>query len=282
MHRSTEIAVFVLVLLSLGSVIAAELSSGVPIRISAAAAAPLIVFLSIPFLQSVPLPSAIVNRLDPAAAELIEAAPRSFRPLSLDPPATWLALGQAAAAMATVIIAAHLMSGRSFRYWFLRAVVLSGVAAVVIGVGHRILGEERIYGAFHASRGILNGPFINPNHTAQFLELGCFAALALAFAKSSIISRVGWTAAGVFLVAGALGTLSRGGVLALAISSALFVGLYRRASQEEGAPAPRRPWFVVALLSGLIAMVALSLGASQIVAKFTQANFSQETRFRLW
>jgi tetratricopeptide (TPR) repeat protein len=282
-HRMVIVPALLLTLVALVSVVAADLSAGIPLRISAAAAAPLLVFCAIPFLQSVPLPAFLVDRLDPVAADLkIPWLAGVFRPLSLDPPATWLAFGQAAAALATVIVTAHMMSGRSLRYLLLRAVVLSCLAAVVIGVGHRILGEERIYGVFKGSRGILNGPFINPNNTAEFLELGAFGAVALAFVKPSMINRVGWLAAAGFLAAGALGTLSRGAILGLGIACGLFIGLYRYTGLEEGERVGRRSWFVFALMAALIAVLALSLGASQIVAKFTQSSLTQDTRFRLW
>jgi tetratricopeptide (TPR) repeat protein len=282
-HRSTALGAFALTLVALGLVVTNELGSGVPIRFSFTAAVACLVFVLLPFVESLPLPAALANRLDPAAADLIGVS-NAFRPLSLDPPATWLCLGQAAAAMATVIISAHVMSGRSSRYLLLRAIVVSGIASVVVGVGHRILGEDRIYGIYPGSRGILNGPFINPNHTAEFLELAFFASLALALAKSSVINRVGWIAAGVFVAAGAVGTLSRGGVLGLGISTALFVGFYPRTQQAEGEirPPRRRTWLSFALVAAVCALVALSLGASQILAKFSQSSLSQEMRFQLW
>jgi tetratricopeptide (TPR) repeat protein len=284
-HRATAIPVLLLVLAALAVTVASEAAAQVPLRISAIAMAPVLVALLMPVLQSLPLPSALLNRLDPAAAELlIESAQQdaALRPASLDPPATRMALGQAAAALACLILAAHLMSGRTQRYWLLRAIAVAGLGAMVIGVGHRILGVEHIYGLFHGSRGILNGPFINPNHTAEFLELGAFAAVALAFAKSASLSRVGWLAAAGFLVAGALATLSRGAVLALVVSSLLFLGLQATTRNEEGPASPRRTWFVALLMFGLVAVVAVSLGASEIFAKVTQTTLSQEARFRLW
>lgn len=282
-HRTVVIPTLLLTLAALALVASAELSAGVPLRISAAAALGLLAFFAIPLLQSVPLPMFLADRLDPAAADLkIPWLTGRFRALSLDPPAAWLAFGQGAAVLATVVVAAHMMSGRSFRYLLLRAVVISGIAAVVIGVGHRILGEPRIYGVFKGSRGILNGPFINPNNTAEFLELGAFAAVALSFVKPSMINRVGWLSAAGFLAAGALGTLSRGGILALAISCGLFIGLYRYAVEPADESARRRSWFVFVLMAGLIAVLALSLGASELLAKFSQSSLRQETRFRLW
>jgi O-antigen ligase len=285
-HRATALVALLLVLIALTVTVLSESTARIPLRITGFALAPLLVALLIPVLQSIPLPSSLLDRIDPSGAELlIESALESarLRPVSLDPPATRMVVGQAAAALACLILAAHGMSGRAQRYWLLRAIALAGLAAMVIGVGHRILGEERIYGIFHASRGMLNGPFINPNHTAEFLELGAFAAMAVAFAKSDTLNRVGWLAATGFLVAGVLATLSRGGVLALVVSFGLFLGLQWTTRDEAGGPpSRRRTWLLALLMFGLVALVALSLGASQILAKFTQSTFTQETRFRLW
>jgi Flp pilus assembly protein TadD len=269
---------------ALALILGSELIAGGSLRTTFVAAAPAIL-LAIPILQSLPLPSRFQNRLDPAGAELITGSPqgdRAFRPYSLDPPATRNSLGQAAAALAVFLVAAHVASGRSFRHVLLRVIVCAGIAAVVVGLGHRILGEARIYGTFEGGRAILNGPFVNPNHTAQFLELTFFVALALAYARASTLNRVGWLAAAAFLVAGALGTLSRGGVLALAVAGMVFLAFRNTVDRDVTTRNPRTSLFWIGLVLALMVIVAGSLGASQLLAKFAQSNVTQDTRFRLW
>ena len=283
-HRSTGILALGLTLASIILVAFSELTAGIPIRLSTQAAILLLIFALIPALQCIPLPAVLTNWLDPAAADLlVDGHSGAFRPLSMDPPATWFCLGQASAAMATAIISAHAISGRTARYLLLRAIVLAGIAAVMVGVGHRILREDRIYGIFPGSRGILNGPFINPNHTAEFLEIALFSAVAMFFTKPNALNRVAWTAAGIFILGGIVGTLSRGGILGLGASALLFTTLYRRTSSpDEGSPRTGRSWVYTLIAACVCILVATSLGASQILSKFSQADLTQETRFRLW
>ena len=284
-HRMSMFLLLVAAGAGLALIVGGEVIANGALRTTLVAAAPAIL-LVIPVLQSLPLPSRIQNRLDPAGAELLIGSPqdnKAFRPYSLDPPATRTSLGQAAAALAIFLVAAHAASGRSFRQLYLRVVVCSGIAAVVVGLGHRILGEARIYGAFEGSRALLNGPFVNPNHTAQFLELAFFGALALASAKPSTLNRVGWLAAAAFLIAGALGTLSRGAVLALAVSGTVFLAFRNAVAREPTTQQSRRTsLFWIGLVLALMVIVAGSVGAGQLLAKFAQSNVTQDTRFRLW
>lgn len=283
-HRLSMFLLLMAAALGLALLVAGELTAGAILRTTLVAAVPA-VLLAIAALQSLPLPSALSNWLDPVGAELIAGSPRghaALRPYSLDPPSTRVVLGRAAAALAVFLAAAHLSSGRSFRHLMLRVIVGAGIAAVIIGLGHRMLGEAKVYGSFSGSTGLLNGPFVNQNHTAQFLEIAFFAALALAYTKSSALNRVGWLAAAVFLIAGALGTLSRGGVLALAISGTIFLAFRNAVERDERERGGRTSKFWMALVLVLIVIVASSLGASQLVAKFSQSSLTQDTRFRLW
>ena len=70
--------------------------------------------------------------------------------MSLDPPATRAHIGTAAAALVAFVIAFHLASGQSRRYLLLRVVGLTGVAAVVVGIVHRIVRATQIYGVADA------------------------------------------------------------------------------------------------------------------------------------
>ena len=124
------------------------------------------------------------------------------------------------------LMAYHLASGQSRRHLLARAIGLAGVAAVAIGLGHRILGVTKLYGAFAApQRSLLAGPFVNPNHTAEFLELGAFVCLACSFQRPTALNRIGWLVGTMLCAGGAAATLSRGGVLGLSMGVLLFVFL---------------------------------------------------------
>jgi hypothetical protein len=261
-------------------------SSQRPLRTSAAVALPLVLLL-IPLLQSLPLPMALRAHLDPAGnALLVEndiAAVRAW-PLSLDPPITREHVGKAAAALAMFMIAYHWAAGQTKRHLVARLVGAAGVAATVIGLGHRILGFGEIYGLITVTpRSLLAGPFVNANHTAEFLELGAFSCVACALTRDNLLNRYGWFTGMVMCAAGALGTLSRGALVGLLAGTPVFLLLLRRSSDEGGEP--RRRGVAVAVGAGAMILVggtAAVLGAGGLVERFKTGSLVEDVRLRLW
>ena len=134
------------------------------------------------------------------------------------------------------------------------------MAAVVIGLGHRIFGIPKIYGLFTNTRtsSLLIGPFINSNHSAEFLELATFVGIACARQAATPLARIGWLAAAVTCAAGAMATMSRASVFGLGVGAAVMVVgtvLGRRPSTSEPVRRERRLGLLVAAL-GLSAVVA--------------------------
>jgi O-antigen ligase/tetratricopeptide (TPR) repeat protein len=283
-HRPAILLVTGLAALALALVAAAQIVAHSSLRLTSSALLPLAILL-VPLLQSLPLPARMAARIDPAGDALLADSPgyaSTFRALSLDPPETRAIVGRAGAALALFVLAFHLASGRSRRQLLLRVVAASVLTAFVIGLGHRILGEEKIYGHFSPSRGLLNGPFINSNHTAELMELGVFVCVACALAGASALNRVGWLSAAAMLGAGALGTLSRGAVLGLGTGTILFIALWSRPS-HEGAPTGRRgTMFWIGMMLIFLTVVTLGLGADQILTRIGSTRLSQELRFQLW
>lgn len=286
-HRPMVLAVPAIVGLSAGLLLLGELRRRSAVRVTLAAMLPLSVLL-VPLVQSVPLPVSLAKWIDPAGDALLVDSPvenARFRPLSLDPPETRAIVGRAGGALAVFVAAFHLASGRSRKRMLLvRLVAASAVAAMAIGLGHRILGEPKIYGYFTQSRGLLNGPFINSNHLAEFLELGAFACVASALGGASALNRIGWLTAAAMAGACALGTLSRGAVLSLAAGTIVFVLLRHTAVSETDEAGGRSRQTIAWVTAALIALAALAvaLGADQVVSRVRDTQLGGELRFRLW
>jgi hypothetical protein len=137
-----------------------------------------LLFLVVPAIQSIPIPHIARAAIDPKGTALLDDMLDAHHawPLSLDPPLTRVDIGKAALALAIFIVAYHLASGQRRRHLFPRAVGLVGIAAVAIGVSHRLLGLSKLYGILISThRTLLIGPFVNANHTAELLELAAFA-----------------------------------------------------------------------------------------------------------
>lgn len=255
------------------------------LRIGIGAILPL-VFVAIPLVQSVPLPMAIRHLFDPVGTDLLRddrIVPPLAWPLSLDPPGTRVYVGRAAAALVAFLFAYHLASGQSRRHFLARAIGLAGVGAVAIGLGHHILGITKLYGAFAApQRSLMAGPFVNPNHTAEFLELSAFVCLACSFQRPTALNRIGWLVGTILCAGGAAATLSRGGVLGLSMGILLFIFLGYFATEAGAAGRRRASLAWGGLLLGLVVLGAGALGAGQLVDRFKTDAVSTDIRLQLW
>jgi tetratricopeptide (TPR) repeat protein len=244
-----------------------------------------IVFLAIPVLQSVPLPLTARRAIDPKGTTLLTddaiAAPTIW-PVSLDPASTRGHIGKAALALAIFVIAFHFASGQSRRYLFTRVVALTGLAAVTIGIGHRILGIPKLYGLLiSTSRTLLTGPFVNSNHTAELLELSAFACLACSLYRATALNRVGWMLGMLLCAGGVAATLSRGAVGGLAAGGLAFALLqYLAPKDPQGSRRTSLAWG--GLVFGLVILAAAALGAKGLIERFQSEGVSSQARFQLW
>jgi tetratricopeptide (TPR) repeat protein len=280
------ILLMVTCMLGLGFLVAGSASEGRPFRVVGLGATLPVVLLMIPVLQSLPLPLALRGLLDPNGNSLLaenDLTSARFWPLSLDPPLTRQHIGTAAAALAMFLVAFHLSSGKTLRHFLPRLVALTGVAAVAIGLGHRIFSVTEVYGLFRTnSRSLLMGPFVNSNHTAEFLELATFTCLGCSFQRNNALNRYGWLTGTLLCAAGAIGTLSRGSIVGMVTGMLAFIVL--RYFAKDGAPGLGRRaalgWGLLA--SALIVGVAAILGAGALIDRFRATPINQDVRFQLW
>jgi tetratricopeptide (TPR) repeat protein len=284
-HPPTVIAVLLGVSVAFMLVVAGEWMKGGYLRAQWTSAFFLLLVL-LPLAQLIPLPTWLRGSVDPGGAALLSNAPDGtprLWPLSLDPFSTETEIGVAAAALVVFLLSTHDATRRRHRKPVLDAIALAGVLALASGLVHRIFGFERLYGIFDVYGAVFPGPFINPNHSAEFYELAAFAALALALSATSE-SRIAWFGAAGANAAAALTTLSRGSLLALFAGGATFVVLRLRASQphEIGAENPRAGrigrtigWSLFAV--ACLASAAFALGASPVLDEVASTNLASRT-----
>ena len=238
-------------------------------------------FVAIAAAQSLPLPSGLRARLDPAGSELLAPAqPKAVAALSLDPPATHAELAKAGAVACVAFAALVLSAGRRLRLAVPFLVAAAGVAVLIVGLGHRVMSESQVYGLAGQGGGLLVGPFINRNHQAEFLELSAFVALALAYAGTTRDKSLLWKIVAAVLLAGALTTLSRGSVLALGAGAVTWLVLVP--GSDDGEPRPRSR-FVSALVGLLlVAGVTLALGGERVLGEVLATRAGSEQKFQVW
>jgi tetratricopeptide (TPR) repeat protein len=285
-HRVPMLLLMAASLLGLGALAVGLATERRALRLGVEVVLPLTLLL-VPILQSIPLPAHLRAALDPNGSSLLsdnDIVPAGLWPLSLDPITTRVIVGRAAAALATFVLAYHFASGQRRRHLLPTVIGFTGVAAVAIGLGHRMLGIEKLYGILTSTwRTALVGPFVNSNHTAEFLELSAFVCLACSFLRPTAINRVGWMC-GTFLCAGgALATLSRGAALALGSGVATFALLRFLAKDDSRSVRRSRASLVWGLLLGLLVILGgFALGAGQLIDRFRASSVGTDVRLQLW
>jgi tetratricopeptide (TPR) repeat protein/O-antigen ligase len=284
-HRTTILLVEGLVALATASFAAALVARSRALRFSGAAVLPL-VFLLIPVIQAIPMPLSFRATFDAGGTSLLRDnafATISAWPLSLDPPSTRVCIGRAAAALAVFILAYHMASGRTRRHTVMYTIAVAGLLAVAIGIGHRVFGVPKLYGMFTSTaRTLLVGPFVNGNHTAEFLELASFVCLACSFYKDTSLNRIGWLCAAALTAGGAIATLSRGGALALVMGSIVFGFLRYLARDPNVAGGRRRAVAWGALFLSLVGIGSAAFGAGRLIDRFRASTMTSEIRLQLW
>lgn len=153
-------------------------------------------FFGFVLLQLLPLPLALVNRLNPTLAacrarqfDLRQASWADFT-LSCSPEATWAALYPLAIAAVSFLVAARMYDRRTRLLTSAAAITINGFALSVFAIAQRVVGSEQIYGTYiPASGGTAFGPFPNRNHFGTWMNLclGIAAGLFfyLAFSRKS-------------------------------------------------------------------------------------------------
>ncbi len=184
-------------------------------------------------LQALPI-GPLLDVLSPRAAEMREftGAPST---VSYALGATWREASKLLL-YALAAVSAHELARRLGARRVLMSIPVAGVAVMLGGLGHRLLGAERLFGLFGTDRppSTLVTTFQNPNHASAFLAFSALVTLGLGVGASARTARFGLLAVGAGLAAGAALEPSKGGVLALGFGLGLFGWLlWRRGSAES-------------------------------------------------
>jgi tetratricopeptide (TPR) repeat protein len=217
-------------------------------------------------LQLVPLPPGLLRWVSPEAFALREdvlvpLGLTAWRPVSLEPPATWNELVKHGAYLLTFLAATQVCRARASRRRLLAVLAFTGVAVAVVGVGHSLSGMESLFGvrAYVHARPPLVTPFGNPNHLAGFLGLCATVAVGLGLTKQPRARAWPYAMAALASGAGVLLSLSRAGIVFFVFGQVLLAAWLLKQRREARTPA-RPSWGRgAAVLLGLLA--TLSVGA---------------------
>ncbi|HWE29149.1 MAG TPA: O-antigen ligase family protein, partial [Polyangia bacterium] len=231
-------------------------------------------------IQLVPLPAPLVALLSPEAYQLRrQVGPdRWFVPLTVDVPATLLALARGAACAGVFLVLGRFVRSRRHARRLAWAIAATGALVALIAFVQRAAGVDAIYG-FYRPRSLpgfgVFGSFVDVNHAASVLALGLLVSAGVAIDVRGT-ARVAAIACAALCGCALLFSASRGALVGAAIGSLLFavVQFSRVIGWVRGS---------VAALVVLVAVMAFSLWTSEAVrARFTvpaqQLWSNQKTR----
>lgn len=240
----------------------------------------------VPLIQLVPLPAAVWERLpgrDLAvqSVSLVQTADTP-RALSLTPGETFAAVGWLLAPIAAFL--ATMAIGRRARRWLVGLYLLGAALGVLLGLYEIYLGPDRTplpYAFMNA--GLPTGFFANRNHQAACLALAIVLAAGWAHGAEQEQSSRDLSPKYVFLglaalyTAGALATLSRAGVILLAL--AIFSSILLLAADPIRRRLGRTTSYWL-LSAGAILTLLVALGLQPVLARFDAV--ATESRFEFW
>lgn len=228
-------------------------------------------------LQTTPLPPSLLAHLH-GQAGIFDSVLRpmglfpAWRPVTLDAPATWSALGGAALWWLAFTAAWLNGGGRARRAALVAALAMTGIAAaltVLLGALLRLtplLAPEL--------------PFLNPNHLAGLLVLSAPVSLGLAL-QTAGGARLLWLLGFMVSSVGVFLSLSRAGMTAYVLSLMVF-GAVRtvRGSRQRGTSGRR---LAVVLATGLTFAVSAFLALGPVVSEVrTLRTVTEENKIALW
>lgn len=216
-------------------------------------------------LQLLPLPTGLLRLLAPASVEALEVSLAgagglpAFHPISLDVGATLLETLKIGTCALAFIVAHNHLYRRERRDRLLVVLVAGAVLLALLGFIGAVAAPGKplmLYAPEQTARagGLITTSFVNPNHGSAFLALCTVLAVGLAMTTRDLQARVLLALGSVLLGGAVFVTLSRGGILALALALAAFAVLVAFVRAESRRP--RR----AALLPGAAALI-LALAA---------------------
>jgi O-antigen ligase len=242
-------------------------------------------------LQLLPLPEGLRRLLQPGFAEVMAGG---WAPLSLAPWATVQVMASVIVAVGIALVAERMARTRSGLPGLLGLLAVTGALLAVLGLaGEAGAPEKVLLVRANTGGGGVYGPFVNPNHFAQAIELTLPAAMVLlavslrqlsghtSSRQRAAVTSLAAAVACTISVAAMLRCGSRGGVLFLLAAAATTVPMWWRPRRAR-----RWPWLAVA---AVVLVVAVMLASTTLPA--VQEGFSQllvvegvegNTRWDLW
>jgi hypothetical protein len=225
-------------------------------------------------LQLVPLPAPLVHLVSPSAWEIRSAVGASWwMPLTLDVPATVLALARALAGLGLLLVVGGLSRSRSLARRLLLTLALLGGGFAMLAFAQRAVGAQAIYGLYRprSTPGFgFFGSFVDVNHAASLLALTALVACGLGFELRGPRRLIVFACA-VLATAALLFSTSRGGLVGFAVGGLILsaVLLARALGRARG-------------LTSAVVLLAVTASVALWAGEGLRARFLPSTANPLW
>lgn len=251
-------------------------------------------------LQLLPLPQALLDRLNPTGmalradgAALLDISP--WQSITLDSAGTLRALAFFAIVLGIAMVALRIAVSERGRYRILASVAaLCGITAAVVWI-HELVGATSVYGIYEPTYAHphLLGPLLNLNHLGCLMAAGTVLSIGLAAHRlQPNWIRVAWIA--VIGLCGSLtvATVSRGATLALIIGVVVAGStlIAQRLSDQNRRVARRTELFTKSLPIAIVAIctvfVVIYSSAGNVSRELGKLSFEEisrpRTKFAAW
>lgn len=220
--------------------------------------------------QLIPLPVQIVKILSPTSAdiktslymELLHKSPPKFISITLDSYETMIELMQVMAAV-LVFLSVRQRIRKEGSQNVLWCVAFAGMVVSGVYFLHLLAGWQKVYEFYkplYAPTSPLSAPLLNSNHLSGALGFTSLVSVGLAFGEKEKVKKIIIIVIAGFTGAGAILTLSRGGILSFIGGQILFIvmWLYSRRAKITGK--------IPAGITYLPMTLAIAVGASVYLA----------------
>ena len=178
--------------------------------------------------QMVPIPRKLLKLMAPATLQVLQTSlagipgATGWHSISLDPASTFWEVLKLGTCTVAFIVAHNFLYRHSRRNRILYLMVGGGVLLTILGFVGAVVAPHKPLLFYTPTpgggMGMITTSFVNPNHGAAYLCLGAIVSVGMALAARDLQQRVLLVVSAVLLGTGVFLTLSRGGILALAVA----------------------------------------------------------------
>jgi len=237
-------------------------------------------------LQLIPLPLGLLELIAPATVEVLRVSLSkaggvpSAHPISLDPGFTLVEAAKLASYALAFLAAHNFYYRRQRRKRLMLTLVITGILFTLAGLIGAVVapGKPLMLYTPEAGRaaGLIATSFVNPNNGSAFLVICALLAMGLALDSKDLQRKVLLGLGAVLLGAGVFLTVSRGGILALAVGmgALTLMVLSARRNVKLGQAAA-----VVPAVVALIMLLSGWLAYDRIVEEFSDITTGNQGGF---